>query len=398
MRVLYGGTMTESTLEPTETRAAAVSSGSSVVNRPRDAVKPKRRRKKSPTKSRRSHATATKVRWSFPRTTLEKAIAVANAIKTLHGGNPWEPEEIRKAVGVGTGGNSWFYLTAASRDYGLTVGTSSAEKIGLSELGRELEYAPNPETEHNLKIKAFLNVEVFKKVLEYYKGSNLPDMKYLGNTLQKEFGLAPGTHSEFAQTFRENCQYLGITSGIPSGPEDTVQPDAKPPVTVTLAEPSGKSQFTAFVILPFVERDAKHPAGFFAEALRSLITPAAKESGFTVKTANRQGSDLIQSTIVNDLIEADLVIADLTEHNPNVLFELGFRMAQDKPVVLVKATGTGPLFDVDNMLRVFEYNSNLWQTTIEKDMPNLCEFIRGAWENRKSEKSYMGILRGKGKA
>jgi len=116
---------------------------------------------------------------------------------------------------------------------------------------------------------------------------------------------------------------------------------------------------TAFVIMPFVERDNNHSVGFFAEVLRSIITPAAKASQFTVKTANRQGSDLIQSTIVNDLIEADLVIADLTEHNPNVMFELGVRMAEDKPVVLIKAKGTGPLFDIDNMLRVFEYSPNL---------------------------------------
>jgi hypothetical protein len=59
--------------------------------------------------------------------------------------------------------------------------------------------------------------------------------------------------------------------------------------------------------------------------------------------------------------------------------------------------GTGPLFDVDNMLRVFEYNSNLWQTTIEKDLPDLRDFIKGAWENRASDKSYMKILRGKAK-
>ncbi len=124
------------------------------------------------------------------------------------------------------------------------------------------------------------------------------------------------------------------------------------------------------------------------------LAPAVMASQFTVKTANRQGSDLIQSTIINDLIEEDLVIADLTEHNPNVMFELGIRMAEDKPVVLIKALGTGPLFDVDNMLRVFEYSSNLWQTTIEKDMPSLREFIKGAWENRASEKSYMKILRG----
>lgn len=164
------------------------------------------------------------------------------------------------------------------------------------------------------------------------------------------------------------------------------------PITVTLAE-SGASSLTAFVIMPFVERHPEHPPGFFAEVLRSLITPAAKKQ-FTVRTANRAGSDLIQSTIMNDLINADLVIADLTEHNPNVLFELGVRMAENKPVVLIKAEGTAPLFDVDNMLRVFTYSPNLWQTTIEKDLPTLREFIQGAWENRGSDKTYMKILRG----
>ncbi len=80
---------------------------------------------------------------------------------------------------------------------------------------------------------------------------------------------------------------------------------------------------------------------------------------------------MIQATIINSLVEADLVIADLTEHNPNVLFELGVRMAQERPVVLIRALGTPGLFDVDNLLRVFEYNPNLWPTTVEKDMPNL---------------------------
>lgn len=337
-----------------------------------------------------------RVRWSFPRATLEEALKIAYAIKDNNGGNPWEPEEIRKAIGAGFGGNAFFYLTAASRDYGLTVGTNAAEKIALNDLGRDIVYAPNPDAEKTLKVRAFLNIDVFKRVLEYYKGSNLPEMKYLGNTLQKEFGLAPETHEEFSRTFRENCQYLGITSGIPASGADEPEGGTKTatPDTVTLAEPGGTSKLTAFVIMPFVERDAKHSVGFFAEVLRSLITPAAKASLFTVKTANRQGSDLIQSTIINDLMEADLVIADLTEHNPNVMFELGMRMAEDKPVVLIKAQGTGPLFDVDNMLRVFEYSPNLWQTTVEKDMPALRDFIKGAWENRASEKSYMKILRG----
>ncbi len=338
-----------------------------------------------------------RTRWPFPRATLEEALKIPYAIKNQNGGNPWESDELRKAVGAGTGGNAYFYLTAASRDYGLTVGVSTSEKIGLTDLGHNLVYAPNPDADQRFKLQAFLTVDIFQRVLAYYKGSNLPEMKYLGNTLQKEFGLNPETHEEFSRTFRENCQYLGITSGsIPTRTgEDTsdATSGSSGPETIILAEAEGTSTLTAFVIMPFVERHSAHSAGFFAEVLRSIITPAAKASQFTVKTANRQGSDLIQSTIINDLIDADLVIADLTEHNPNVLFELGVRLAEDKPVVLIKASGTGPLFDIDNMLRVFEYSPNLWQTTVEKDMPNLRDFIKGAWDNRASEKSYMKILR-----
>jgi len=278
-----------------------------------------------------------RVSWPFPRATLEEALSIAYAIKEHNGGNPWEPEEIRKAIGAGSGGNAYFYLTAASRDYGLTSGTRTAEHISLEELGQSLVYAPNPESEQKYKLQAFSNIDVFKRVLEYYKGSNLPEMRYLGNTLQKEFGLDPETHEEFSKTFRENCTYLGITSGIQTETKnDSDQSDEQGdvPGTVTLAESKGSTKL-AFVIMPFVEREETHRPGFFAEVLRSLITPAAKDSKFTVRTANRQGSDLIQSTIIANLIEADLVIADLTEHNPNVMFELGVRMAEDKPVVLI---------------------------------------------------------------
>jgi hypothetical protein len=261
----------------------------------------------------------------FPRATLENALRIAYAIKDTNGGNPWEPEEIRKAIEVGQG-NSWYALTAASRDYGLTSGTRESPQIALEEFGREIVYAPDPTTELTLKKQAFLKVDIFKRVLDYYKGSNLPDMKYLGNVLTKQFGLDPEMHEEFAKIFRENSQYLGITSGVPTTPPaEGEEPSPEPsPGTVTLAEGSAGSTLTAFVILPFVEREDKHPKGFFAEVLRSIITP--------VKTANRQGSDMIQATIINSLVEADLVIADLTEHNPNVLFELGVRMAQERPI------------------------------------------------------------------
>ncbi|MCG7941446.1 MAG: hypothetical protein N0C88_21725 [Candidatus Thiodiazotropha lotti] len=331
----------------------------------------------------------------FPRVTLQKALEVPKKIKELNGGNPWEPEQLAEVFDLGVKANNLYYLTAASRDYGLTKGTSRADSISIEELGSQILFAPDPETENQRKVEAFLRIPIFKSVLEHYNGSDLPEMKYLGNTLEKQFGIPPEFHEEFSKLFRENCDYLGLSEGVTEHSEISTDTENEKPLTVVVGESKakGKSKLKAFVIMPFTEKNPERPKGFFKEVLRSLITPAGVEAGFQVETANRQGSDIIQSTIINDLLDADLVIADLTDHNPNVLFELGLRMAEDKPVALIKASGTGAIFDVDNMLRVESYNANLWRSTIETDLPELTEHIKAAWEQRESKQSYIRILR-----
>lgn len=330
----------------------------------------------------------------YPRVTLENALRVSNAIKEKNAGNPWPPEEISKALGVGFKTGPYYYLTAGSRDYNLTEGTSKTEKISLTALGRTVNYPKSPEEAMVAKREAFLSVDTFRKVLEYYKGSDLPEKEYLSNTLQTEFGLDPEVHDEFVEIFQKNCKFLGIGHKFESNSVVIPGATGNGGETATFVSPGSDSDLpVCFVIMPFVERDDSHPTGFFKEVLNSLIIPAAKEAGFTVRTANRQGSDVIQSTIVNELLQADLVVADLTEHNPNVLFELGMRMREDKPVALIKATGTGRIFDVDNMLRVVEYDSCLWPTTLRQDLPSLSEHIQATWESRDTDISYMKLLR-----
>lgn len=348
--------------------------------------KPKSKRHRKKKTSRNHNFRATR---PYPKVLLSKALEIPQKIKELNGGNPWTPNQVAEAIGMGPRTPDFYYVTAASRDFGLTTGTRDTETISLAELGKEIVYAPSVDVETAKRIAAFYKIELFRKVLEHYKGSNLPEMKYLGNTLEREFGLAPQYHDEFSRVFRANCNFLGISSGFNLGGNGG---DASPR-TVVVGESTDQSTITAFVIMPFVEKTQERPKGFFAEVLRSLITPAAIQAGFNVQTANRQGSDVIQSTIVNDLLEADLVIADLTDHNPNVLFELGLRMAQEKPVALIKAAGTGRVFDVDNMLRVHEYQPHLWRSTIEADLPELIKHIRAAWENRMKDISYMKLLR-----
>jgi hypothetical protein len=81
------------------------------------------------------------------------------------------------------------------------------------------------------------------------------------------------------------------------GPGSALEPEG--PETVTLAEVDGASTLTVRDHARSRNGIQCIPTGFFAEVLRSIITPAEKSSQFTVRTANRQGSDLIQSTIIN---------------------------------------------------------------------------------------------------
>jgi hypothetical protein len=367
-----------------------------VVARARKPTARRRRRQREPARTRTA---AKPVDRPFPRVTLEDALKVATAIKDKNGGNPYASEDVAKALKLGAKGGHFWYLTAGARDYGLTTGTRETEKISLTELGRLVVYPATPAEALEAKRSAFLSIDIFRRVLEHYKGVDLPEPEYLGNTLTKEFKLDPVVHAEFVKLFQKNCKYLDITTWQGetnirgSRSERASAAVAVGPAVVTLGQSKKETSQLCFVVMPFTERDAKHSEGFFDEVLRSLIVPAATEAGFTVRSALRQGSDVIQQTIVNDLLQADLVVADLTEHNPNVMFELGVRMMQDKPVALIRAKGTAGIFDVDNMLRVYNYDPNLWPSTIAKDVPGLRDHIAGSWENRDSDNTYMKLLR-----
>lgn len=362
------------------------------------------KKKTSPSKSTKKKATKRKnVNRPYPRVTLEEAIEIPMVIREKHGGNPWEPSDVAAAVNRSHKTNPFFYQSAASRDFGLTNGTRDAAQIELTPLGRRLAYAETSEQEQETRMEAFLNVEIFKDVLEFYDGNNLPEMKFLKNTLENKFKLDPSIHEEFAELFRKNCDYLEISEGFkPSenGNVATTTPSSGSSSVVsndfiTVAEPDSDTGLLCFVAMPFSEKSDQYPQGFFNEVLKQLIAPAARDAGFRVVTARKTGSDVIHATIINGLLDADLVVVDLTEHNPNVLFELGVRMAEDKPVALIRAKGTGKIFDVDNMLRLEEYSPNLWLSTVENDLPRLTAHIKGAWDNRDDTMSFMKILRDK---
>lgn len=332
---------------------------------------------------------------------MEQALRIPRALRDKNGGQPWEAEQVAKSMNIGAKSGNFFYLTSASKQYGLTEGTSRTTEIALTELGRRAVYPSSANDETDALRKAFLSVDVFRRVLEHYQGNNLPEPQYRENTLFTKFALDPKVQDEFVEVLNKNCKFTGIGDRLPDTSMNrrlVEVANSSETETRTVAKPEGSSDDTptCFVIMPFVERDDRHEPGFFSEVLESLLKPAITGAGLEVRTAMRQGSDVIQSTIIKELLAADLVLADLTEHNPNVLFELGMRMANDQPVVLVRARGTGAIFDVDNMLRVQEYSPNIWPSTVEEDVPLLRAHVEGAWANRDSADTYMRILRAAG--
>jgi hypothetical protein len=338
----------------------------------------------------------------FPRESLERAAKVALAIRDKNGGKPWPPQDIANALDVSPGTAMFFYLAAASRDYGLTDGGRDSAQVSLTELGRSFAYPSGAEEESAARLKAFRNVKVFADVLAHYGGNVLPELKYVKNTLARDFGIEDSLHEDFVKLFKANCAFVGLKEGqalsgqperrsTAAGPTGARTDDATG--TITVAEPTDAGKGRCFVVMPFTERVQGRPKGFFNEVLARLITPACVDAGFRVVTADRRGSDVIHSTIVNSLLDADLVIADLTDHNPNVLFELGMRMREDKPIALIQAEGTARIFDVDNVLRVYAYNPNLWTSTLETDTAALKEHVEAAWDNRDSAETYMKLLR-----
>lgn len=109
-----------------------------------------------------------------------------------------------------------------------------------------------------------------------------------------------------------------------------------------------------FIIMPISDPDG-YPEGHFGHVYEDIIKPSCELSNYNpVRADDVKETNLIHLDILKKLIEAPLAVCDLSNRNPNVLFELGIRQAFDKPVVLIQEKGTPKIFDI-TPLRVLDY-------------------------------------------
>lgn len=74
------------------------------------------------------------------------------------------------------------------------------------------------------------------------------------------------------------------------------------------------------------------------QLLNHIIKPVCAQLEFEVIRVDQiNASDSINQTIIEKLSESELVIADITDHNPNVFYEIGYRYRTNKPMIHLRA-------------------------------------------------------------
>jgi len=108
-----------------------------------------------------------------------------------------------------------------------------------------------------------------------------------------------------------------------------------------------KKPITVGLVMPISSIDgctADHWVDVMA-ILTEAVT-AIPDHDFIVKlVSDSDDVGVIQKRIVQNLYNSDIVICDVSCKNPNVMFELGMRLAFDKPAIIVKDDVTKYTFD-----------------------------------------------------
>ena len=151
-----------------------------------------------------------------------------------------------------------------------------------------------------------------------------------------------------------------------------------------------------FVAMPFGAKPG-HDGQLidFNLVYKEYIKPALEAAGLEVFRADeeRRAGDIIID-MFQELLIADLVVADLTIDNPNVWYELGVRHAlRARGVILVQGSRPNNPFDSYAQRRLF-YNvqdGGPDPATVENDRRNLTEMAKAtmaSWHGRKESPLY----------
>lgn len=129
------------------------------------------------------------------------------------------------------------------------------------------------------------------------------------------------------------------------------------------------------------------------EEVKGILTDAIESAGYEANlVSNADDVGIIQKRIVQNLYDNDIVVCDVSCKNANVMFELGLRLAFDKPTIIVNDDNTGYSFDTAPIEHLC-YPRDLNYYKIVDFKAKLKDKILGTMQKAKEDASYSPFLK-----
>lgn len=144
------------------------------------------------------------------------------------------------------------------------------------------------------------------------------------------------------------------------------------------------------IIMPISDTPG-YPPGHWSD-VRQIISDSIASIGLApCLVSETNETQIIHKTIVQNLYQNEIIVCDVSSKNSNVMFELGMRLAFDKPVVIVKDDATAYSFDTSPIEHI-NYPKELRHPNIEEFKKELSKKIRETIEAAKKP-SYSTFLK-----
>lgn len=124
-----------------------------------------------------------------------------------------------------------------------------------------------------------------------------------------------------------------------------------------------------------------------------IVSSSVSAAGFTPNlVSNAEEAGIIQKTIVQNLYENPVLVCDVSAKNPNVMFELGMRLAFDKPTIIVKDDATSYSFDT-GQIEHLDYPRDLRFDGIVAFKDRLARKIKATHKKSTTDPNYTTFLK-----
>lgn len=118
--------------------------------------------------------------------------------------------------------------------------------------------------------------------------------------------------------------------------------------------------------MPF-SKTATHNEKYWTRHYEQFLKPLIEKEGKITAKRSEPLRGSLSNEIILDLIQSDVVIADLTDHNPNVFLELGIRLSFKHGTITIAEEDTSIPFDIKHKSILFYNPDHMENHLFEKN-------------------------------